>query len=156
MKNNHGINDFASNTFAPTAHYAIGQLFWGTLSDYICRYLKLTLSLICYCIVEVSIAFSTQAIVFVTLLSLAGFSIAANTAVGNALVKDFYQAHAKKVIGYIGIAMAGAPVVAPIIGSHLYSWGHWQAIFVFLGIMGFLLLICFRFLLAAPNQTNNN
>jgi len=123
--------------------YAIGQLFWGILSDYIGRYLTLLIALIIYFIFELSMISIHSAVWFVVLLSITGFSVSANTSVGNALIKDIYGTKAKAVIGYVGIAMACAPVVAPIIGSHLYLTWSWQSIFIFLSILGFSILILF-------------
>lgn len=124
--------------------YAVGQIFWGILSDFIGRYRALLSSLTLYVIFEALIAFTpVGAIGFVLLLTITGFAIAANTAVGNALIKDRYQSQAKSIIAYVGIAMASAPVVAPVIGARLFSTWGWQSIFVFLFVAGVMLWLLF-------------
>jgi DHA1 family bicyclomycin/chloramphenicol resistance-like MFS transporter len=119
--------------------YALGQFFWGVLSDFIGRYLAFILSLAMYLLFEALISFVSSGVhSFVAFLSLAGFAVSANTSVGNALIKDHYQEKSKSVIAYVGIAMACGPVVAPLIGTALYSNFGWKSIFVFLLAAGSL------------------
>lgn len=124
--------------------YAVGQLFWGVLSDYIGRYVTLFVALLGYIIFQCFIAVAGSAIWFVTFLSLTGFCSAANTAVGNALVKDIYnRSRARKMIGYIGVVMASGPVFAPLISAWLYSLGSWRINTLFLIFLGVLTLLSF-------------
>lgn len=132
--------------------YAFGQLFWGILSDYIGRYFTLLIALIIYFIFELSMISIHNAIGFVILLAITGFTVSANTSVGNALIKEKYGKKAKAIIGYVGIAMACAPVIAPIIGSHLYVFSGWKSIFIFLSIVAILILIPFSILFKPTNK----
>lgn len=137
--------------------YALGQIFWGILSDFIGRYTALISSLSAYLIIQILISFSgMNAVSFVIFLALAGFTISANTSVGNALIKDYYQEKAKSVISYVGIAMACAPVVAPLIGTSLYSRFGWKAIFIFLLAAGILSLALFSVYFKKTVNPNHN
>lgn len=123
--------------------YAVGQLFWGILSDYIGRYLALVLALAAYFAAALITANVTNAIGFVIFFTITGFLVSANTSVGNALVKEKYEKKTKLVLGYVGIAMACAPAIAPIIGSNLYLIGGWRLIFIFLAITSLVILVLF-------------
>lgn len=132
--------------------YAIGQLFWGILSDYVGRYLTILIALVIYFVAELFMLGIHNAISFVVLLTITGFSISANTSVGNAIIKEKYGSNAKSVIGYVGIAMACAPVIAPIIGSHLYSLWGWKSIFLFLSVLAILTILGFSILFKPDNN----
>lgn len=132
--------------------YGLGQLVWGTLSDYVGRYYSLISALGLFVLFEMLTSRAGHASSFVLFLSLSGFAASANTSVGNALIKDYYgKQKARHMISYVGIAMAAAPVVAPIIGTRLYSAWGWPAIFEFLAGVG--LVVCFGFAIIFKNYT---
>lgn len=112
--------------------YAVGQLTWGTASDYIGRKKSIQLSLSLYLIIAACLTASGSYFVFIALTSILGFSAAAYTSVGNALLKDIFGKKVGHAIGYVGIAMAVAPTLAPILGAHLIQWFGWQATYLFL------------------------
>lgn len=128
----------------------LGQLLWGTASDYFGRKKTLLISLLPYIVVATAITFVHQYKYFALFISLLGFIAAAYTSIGNALLKDLYGKQAGKAIGYIGIVMAIAPTLAPVIGAHLLTWFGWQAIYVFLAALAF---ICFLAIYALIEDT---
>ncbi len=123
--------------------YAIGQLFWGTYSDYKGRRRTLLIALVCYCIIALLISRAASPDFFGIALSLLGFYAAAYTSIGNALLKDIYGKNTSQAIAYVGIVMAITPTIAPVIGAHLLIWFNWQAIFIFLLIYAAIILLGF-------------
>jgi DHA1 family bicyclomycin/chloramphenicol resistance-like MFS transporter len=63
--------------------------------------------------------------------------------VPRAVVRDLYTGNeAARVLSLMGIVLGIAPVVAPIIGSHLHVWFGWRANFIFVAGYGALALLC--------------
>jgi DHA1 family bicyclomycin/chloramphenicol resistance-like MFS transporter len=63
-------------------------------------------------------------------------------------VRDLYTGNeAARVLSLMGVVLGIAPVIAPIIGSHLHVWFGWRANFVFVAGYGALALVCVAFAL---------
>src|SRR5262249_47455614 len=63
--------------------------------------------------------------------------------VPRAVVRDLYTgAHAARILSLMGVVLGIAPVIAPIIGSHLHVWFGWRANFVFVAAYGAIALVC--------------
>jgi len=57
--------------------------------------------------------------------------------VPRAVVRDLYAGEqAARMLSLMGVVLGIAPVVAPIIGSHLHVWFGWQANFIFVAVYG--------------------
>jgi DHA1 family bicyclomycin/chloramphenicol resistance-like MFS transporter len=68
-------------------------------------------------------------------------SMATIAVVPRAIVRDLYAGdRAAHMLSLMGIVLGVAPIVAPILGSHLHVWFGWQANFVFVAAYGILLL----------------
>src|SRR5438094_995152 len=67
--------------------------------------------------------------------------MAAVAVVPRAIVRDLYSGdRAARMLSLMGVVLGIAPIVAPILGSHLHVWLGWQANFVFVAAYGILLL----------------
>ena len=122
--------------------YGIGQLFWGTISDQYGRQKITIIALAFYTVAGIMVSLSSNLFIFSLFQSLMGFSVAAMTSVGNAILRDVYgNKNAAKVISRIGVAMAAGTVIAPMIGSHLLQWFNWQGIFLFLTGLSIILVL---------------
>jgi len=63
--------------------------------------------------------------------------------VPRAVVRDLYAGEqAARMLSLMGVVLGIAPIVAPIIGSHLHVWFGWQANFVFVAAYGAIALAC--------------
>jgi DHA1 family bicyclomycin/chloramphenicol resistance-like MFS transporter len=63
--------------------------------------------------------------------------------VPRAAVRDLYAGtQAAHILSLMGMVLGIAPIVAPILGSHLHVWLGWQANFVFVAVYGGILLAC--------------
>jgi DHA1 family bicyclomycin/chloramphenicol resistance-like MFS transporter len=68
-------------------------------------------------------------------------SMAMIAVVPRAVVRDLYAGdQAAHMLSLMGIVLGVAPILAPILGSHLHVWFGWQANFVFVALYGALLL----------------
>jgi DHA1 family bicyclomycin/chloramphenicol resistance-like MFS transporter len=61
--------------------------------------------------------------------------------VPRAVVRDLYAGEqAARMLSLMGVVLGVAPIVAPIIGSHLHVWFGWQANFIFVAAYGIVAL----------------
>jgi DHA1 family bicyclomycin/chloramphenicol resistance-like MFS transporter len=69
------------------------------------------------------------------------FAMATVAVVPRAVVRDLYAGdRAAHMLSLMGVVLGVAPVLAPIIGSHLHVWLGWQANFFFVAAYGALVL----------------
>lgn len=101
--------------------FAVGQLFWGTLSDYYSRKQLLLMAFAIYAMLSFVLCLPLNYWLYLVIFLVWGFTTAAMTSIGNALVKAIYGGQASKVIAGIGIAMATGPIIGPFIGAQLFS-----------------------------------
>lgn len=99
--------------------FAMGQLFWGMLSDYYSRKQLLLIAFSFYTLISCILCFPLNYWLYLALFLVWGFITAAMTSIGNAMVKAIYGSQASKVIAGIGIAMATGPIIGPFIGAQL-------------------------------------
>jgi MFS transporter, DHA1 family, multidrug resistance protein len=135
--------------------YGLGQLFWGTVSDYIGRYICYVSAFISFSILALCLYFSKNIQTFMLLIALLGVSAAAFTSVGNAFFRDLFPKPAiYRVMSMVGIAMALGTVFSPIIGVYLTKQYGWQSIFMVLALFSFVLLVLFVVFIKAPISEN--
>ena len=101
--------------------FAIGQLFWGILSDIYSRKKLLITAFTLYSLIGFILFAPHNYWVYLSLFCCWGFCAAALTSIGNAIIKAIYGIHAKTVIASIGIAMVAGPIIGPFFGAQLYS-----------------------------------
>ena len=77
-----------------------------------------------------------------------GFSAAAGMVLSMAIVRDRYEGLAvSKVMARLMLVVGVAPILAPTIGAQLLRFGSWRLIFVFLAVVGAILLVVSTFAL---------
>jgi DHA1 family bicyclomycin/chloramphenicol resistance-like MFS transporter len=73
--------------------------------------------------------------------------------VPRAIVRDLYAGErAARMLSLMGVVLGMAPIIAPIIGSHLHVWFGWQANFIFVAAYG---AIALAWVLSALPETIN-
>ena len=76
--------------------------------------------------------------------------------VPRAVVRDLYSGErAARMLSLMGVVLGIAPIVAPIIGSHLHVWFGWQANFVLVTVYGAIALACVVVALPETLQSKN-
>jgi MFS family permease len=125
-----------------TFSYAIGQLFFGMLSDWKGRRLSIILGLSLFCLASV---FAMQAHSLETLLlarALQGFSVGSCQVVSRAVLVDCVSGRRFQVaVIYLSIAFAIGLIAGPYIGGAIQQAYGWRANFAFYSAYaGFLLL----------------
>lgn len=137
--------------------FAITQLIFGSLSDHYGRrkifYFGMSIYLIAtlFCIMAINI----------DMLIIARFFQAAGGCVGTvtafAVVRDLNEREkSAKLFALLGIGMALAPIIAPVIGAHLIEYFSWRSTFVFVFIIAALVLLMSMFILPETVKRKNN
>ena len=125
---------------------AVGQLLLGPLSDKFGRKIPLIISLVIYIISTVLIVFSSNIETMIVLRVIQGLSSAGSVVISRAVATDLYRG--REMTRFFGLLMTIngiAPIISPILGSLLLEYISWKGVFVFLALIGVIvLLFCFR------------
>ena len=125
------------------AGYAGGQLICGPIADRIGRRPVLLWGLLIFTIAGFACTWSQtlQQLIFFRFLQ--GLSGSVGPTLARAMVRDKYsRQEAAGVLSQITQAMILAPVLAPILGALLLTYG-WRAVFAALGVIGvYLVVVC--------------
>ena len=113
--------------------FALAQLFWGPLSDRLGRKPVIFIGLLVY-FLSTAICYESPDIFTLTVGRLfQGVGGTCALVMSIAMVKDIYSNHdAIKIFPLIYSIMSIAPIIAPVIGSHLLTWFGWRSCFLFL------------------------
>ena len=125
---------------------AVGQLLLGPLSDKVGRKKPLIISLVIYIISTVLIVFSPNIETMIVLRVIQGLSSAGSVVISRAIATDLYRG--REMTRFFGLLMTIngiAPIISPILGSLLLEYISWKGVFVFLALIGVIVLFfCFR------------
>ncbi len=138
--------DYGTVSWAVSGYLAITaiiQLIIGPLSDRIGRRPVLLGALLVFAFASVGCALAQSIEVFLFSRMLQG-GIIGGYALSLAIVRDTRsEREAVSLIGYIGMTMAIAPMVGPMLGGVLDTLLGWRSIFAFYAASGFgLLILC--------------
>ena len=125
---------------------AVGQLLLGPLSDKFGRKIPLIISLVIYIISTVLIVYVPNIESMIVLRVIQGLSSAGSVVISRAVATDLYRG--REMTRFFGLLMTIngiAPIISPILGSLLLEYISWKGVFVFLALIGVIvLLFCFR------------
>jgi DHA1 family bicyclomycin/chloramphenicol resistance-like MFS transporter len=123
---------------------AVGQLFYGALSDSMGRKRAIYLG---YLVFFAGTLLSIFAVSFPMMLAgrlLQGIGVAGPRAVSMALIRDRFQGRAMaQVLSFITVVFILVPVIAPTLGQAILLVADWRAIFAALFILGVISLFWF-------------
>lgn len=123
---------------------AVGQLFYGPLSDSVGRKPAITLG---FAVFVVGSLLSIFAVTFPMMLAgrlLQGLGMAAPRGVSMALIRDRFEGRAMaQVMSFISVVFILVPIIAPSFGQLILLVADWRAIFVALLALAMVSLIWF-------------
>ena len=116
------------------AGFAIGQLFWGSLSDYYGRKNPILLATALYTVSSFASIYVTSIEQLWVIRFFQAFGGCAGVVVGRAAVNDlFVNQQRTKVFSLLVII---SPVIAPTIGNLLLKQWHWHGVFNTMALLG--------------------
>lgn len=117
--------------------FAVGQIFYGPLSDRHGRKKVLLAALGLYCAASVACVLSTSIEMLIVARAAQALGGSGGLVLARSIVRDLYSgARAGRELSLIGSVMALAPVLAPILGGVLQTGFGWRSIFVALVAAG--------------------
>lgn len=122
---------------------AVGQIFFGPLSDRYGRRLPLLSGMWLFIVSTLLCLFSQTIEQFVAFRLLQGIAGAGGIVISRSVATDKYSGHElAKMLAVIGAINGVAPVAAPIVGGLLTDAIGWKGIFWVLFALGMVLLAC--------------
>ncbi|MGA7387365.1 MAG: multidrug effflux MFS transporter [Pseudolabrys sp.] len=119
--------------------FAVGQIFYGPVSDRHGRKPVLVAAIALYCVASLACALSRSIEMLIVARAFQALGGAGGIVLTRAVVRDIYSgARAGRELSLIGLVMALAPVLAPIAGGLVQTGFGWRATFLTLVIVGLL------------------
>lgn len=127
---------------------ALGQIFYGPITDRWGRKKPLYVGLITYALASFACAstFDVNGLIFYRFMQALG--ACAGMVITRAMVRDLYQSHeSAKVFSLLMLIMGVAPILAPVMGGVLTTAFGWRSIFWILTAFSLMALFCvYKFL----------
>ncbi len=121
---------------------AVGQLFYGPLSDRFGRLSVLCAGLMVFSLAGALCASADSLGELVAWRFLQGLGAAVGMVLARALILDRWAGEeASQVLSSVSVVVFLSPVVAPLFGGYLAFLGHWPAVFLLQGTLGVVLLL---------------
>ncbi len=133
---------------------AVGQLFFGPLSDKYGRKPVLVSSMILFIVSTIVILFSSTMEWFNVCRLFQGIGGAGGIVLSRSIATDYYSGRElTKILAIIGAINGIAPVVSPVAGGLISTFTGWQGIFmVLLGIGILIMVMCVVFRESHPEE----
>jgi DHA1 family bicyclomycin/chloramphenicol resistance-like MFS transporter len=116
---------------------AVGQLFFGPVSDKTGRRRPLFVSFILYLLSTAGCFFAQNIYLLIGFRLLQGLGAAGSIVISRSVATDLFKG--KDLLAFLALiaAVQGiAPIVAPVAGGVLLLFTNWKGIFFFLGLLG--------------------
>ncbi|MGD9843520.1 MAG: multidrug effflux MFS transporter [Steroidobacteraceae bacterium] len=127
---------------------ALGQLFYGPLSDRFGRKPPLYVALLLYCLGSLGCAMADSMHTLILCRFLQALGGCAGVVIARAIVRDCCEAHeAARVFSTLILITAVGPIVAPLVGSVITAASSWRLLFYGQAALGLLLLVIMHFAL---------
>ena len=120
---------------------ALGQLFYGPISDRVGRRVPLLFGCAMYTLVSLLCMFAPSVAWLMGLRFFQALGSAAGVVIGRSVVRDLFdERESARMYSFLVLVMGIAPITAPLIGGQLLSAFGWRAIFLVLAGFGLFCL----------------
>nr|BDT28550.1 multidrug effflux MFS transporter [Bacteriovorax sp. HI3] len=131
---------------------ALGQLFYGPLSDRYGRKLPLLGGMILYFFATIGCMFAPNIEIFILLRVLQALGGCAGMVITRAILSDLFDSRrVADFMSSMALVMGLAPILAPTIGGYINNYFGWRAIF---GLLAFSNLFCLAAIMALLPETH--
>ncbi|MBP8293454.1 MAG: Bcr/CflA family multidrug efflux MFS transporter [Caldilineaceae bacterium] len=121
---------------------ALGQLFYGPISDRMGRRRPLLFGCAMYAVVSLGCAFAPSVGWLMGLRFLQALGSSAGVVIGRSVVRDLFdERESARMYSFLVLVMGIAPITAPLIGGQILTTFGWRAIFLVLAGFGLLCLL---------------
>jgi DHA1 family bicyclomycin/chloramphenicol resistance-like MFS transporter len=128
------------------AGFALGQLFYGPITDRFGRKPPSYLSLGLFTLSSAACAFAPSIPVMSALRLLQAIGACGGGVIARAMVRDLFPPQQlRRVFSILILVLGVSPVLAPLLGSYLLLWYGWRSAFLAQATVGILLLIAVHF-----------
>lgn len=116
---------------------AIGQIFYGPLTDRFGRRRPLLWGVVLFAASSLLCVFCRDVGSFVALRFLQAVGACAGMVISRAIVQDYFEARqAVQALSSLMVVQGIGPVLAPVLGGYLLGWWGWPSVFIFLAGLG--------------------
>lgn len=137
--------------------FGLAQLIHGPLSDRFGRRPVLIVSLVAVALLCLACAAAQSIDQLIAARILLGFAAGAEAVVGLAIIKDLYtEKEQVKALALLGMVIAAAPAIAPILGGYIHVAFGWQANFLVIATMALVASVFVGRLLPESTQADQN
>lgn len=120
---------------------ALGQLFYGPLSDRLGRRTPLLFGCAMYTAVSLGIVFAPSVGWLMALRIVQALGSSAGVVIGRSVVRDLFdERESARMFSFLVLVMGIAPITAPLLGGQLLVLFGWRAVFLVLAGFG---VLCF-------------
>lgn len=120
---------------------SLGQLMYGPLLEKFGRKKPLVVGLAIYVLASLIIAFSVNLEMMMALRFMQAMGASVGMVAGKSMVRDrFETVEVARILSSILLVMGVAPIIAPTLGGFLIQHFGWQSIFIFLFVLGAMVL----------------
>jgi DHA1 family bicyclomycin/chloramphenicol resistance-like MFS transporter len=122
--------------------FGVAQLIWGPLIDHYGRRRLLPGSLVLAVIASLICVFAPNIEVLILGRALQGFALCCANLVAFSTSRDYEDAVERaKVLSYVSMIVSISPILAPVLGSLIFTYCGWQANFALMTLIGVALLL---------------
>lgn len=128
--------------------FGIAQMFYGPMADAVGRKGPLILGVVIFIVATVAAAFAPTIGWLIAARAIQGLGAATLMVVPRAVIRDMATGPAAaRMMALIMIVISVSPMLAPLTGSLVMTWGDWRDIFIVLAVAALLSLLLILFVL---------
>ncbi|WP_341911977.1 Bcr/CflA family multidrug efflux MFS transporter [Ferrovibrio terrae] len=121
---------------------AIGQLFYGPISDRFGRRSPLLVGNLLFIGASIACALAPGIDTLIGARFVQAFGSCAGLVISRAMVRDLFEPReGARVMSLLMLVMGVAPILAPLLGGYVVAWFDWHAIFWFLASFALLAML---------------